>query len=163
MSTSCGDSLESLRLPRSLSCNLKDEAPLPLLLGMEWHVPQSTSTVHQHLIEEVSRKIPFSPFFRSFCVFIVNEGFKSHLTSACPPAFTFLQVQLPWYAAAFVFLPHASFVTSTSPGRAAARLGAGTQECQTWEPALLRIARSLMSSPNVCRYKQGHRVHPCYF
>lgn len=143
-----------------MSCNLKDEAPLPLLLGLEWRAPQSTSTV---LIEEISRKIPFSPFFRCFCVLVVNEGFKSHLTSACPPASTFPRVQLRWNAAAFVFPPHVSFVTSTSPGRAAARLGAGMQGCQTRELALLRIARSLMSSPNVCHYKQGHHAHPCYF
>lgn len=143
-----------------MSCNLQDEAPLPLLLGLEWRVPQSTSTV---LTEEISRKIPFSPFFRCVCALIVNEGFKSHLTSACPPALTFSRMQLQWNTAAFVFLPHSSYVTSTSPGQAAARLGIGTQGCQTWEPALLRVARSLMSSPNACHYRQGHYVHPCYF
>ena len=109
--------------PKPSSCDLKDEPPpLPLLLGVEWHATHSTSTA---LIEEISRKILFSPFFQRFCIFIVNEGFKSHLTSVCPPAFPFSREQLLWNAASFVILLHMSLVTSASPGRAAAGLRPG--------------------------------------
>lgn len=65
------------------------------------------------LIEEISRKILSYPFFQPFCVSSVNEGLKSHLTRACPPALTFHKrkvcgIQLP-LSSASLFLCDASF------------------------------------------------------
>lgn len=69
-----------------LRLKVKDKAASCLLFGVEWHLTQSIS---MFLIEEISRRI-FYLFFLCFYILIVNEGFKSGLTSTCPPALTVL-------------------------------------------------------------------------
>lgn len=85
--TSCGDFTRELpRLPRPLSCNLKDEAPAPPP-GAGGMCPISANSSHWRKFPE---KTLLSILLMFLCLHCGMEGLKA-TNPACPPAFTFLR------------------------------------------------------------------------